>query len=280
MTPVPFELSTQDAVAWLRDLPGGIGRSRDHRSRLRVAREAPRRRDDDAAEAQQGVEQRLVHDLSRTRASASCSPRSTACSSATRTSTCSATRRRCSSPSREAEQAGLQVLEAARLGQAHDRHGLPLPRALRVHPVLREGQAAAERSRHRRTSSRVPRIRGGYPAEKPAEVCRGPDRPEHAARARSWPIRSWARAASASRRHGWAPVPRQRSESRGGARSPRSGCGEFGAPGRSAAGDRLAASPISPTCWTLDRTTRAMTGAEYANLVAVLRLQALRRRAG
>ena len=38
---------------------------------------------------------------------------------------------------------GLQVLEADDLGQAEDRHGLPLPRALRVHAVLREGQAAS-----------------------------------------------------------------------------------------------------------------------------------------
>ena len=43
-----------------RQPAGGVDRSRHHRSGLRIAREASRRRHDDAAEAQQGVEQRLV----------------------------------------------------------------------------------------------------------------------------------------------------------------------------------------------------------------------------
>ena len=160
--------------------PGGVGRSADHGSGVRIAREAPRDRDDDAAEAQQGVEQRLVHGSSRTRGSASCSPKSIR---VLRRDThfylfCDAETMFVAKP--EAERGRLQVLEAAGLGQAHDRHGLPLSRALRVHPLLREGQAAAERSGYRRHHHRAAgprRLSGG----KAGRRLRGPDRSELAA---------------------------------------------------------------------------------------------------
>ena len=105
MTPPLFELSRRRRELAPRSA-GRIGGSADHRSGLRVAGEASRDRHDDAAEAQQGVEQRLVHDLSERavrRAVRRGLPRA---SSATRTSTCSAMRKRCSWPSRKRSRRG------------------------------------------------------------------------------------------------------------------------------------------------------------------------------
>ena len=135
-----------------------VDRPADHRSGLRVAGEASRHRDDDAAEAQQVVEQRLVPDLSERavrRAVSRNVPRARA-----QHALLPAVRRR-NDVRRQADGrgGGLQVLEAAGVGQVHDRDGLSLPRPLRVHPVLREGQAAAQRSRDCRRDQRAARAR-------------------------------------------------------------------------------------------------------------------------
>ena len=126
----------------------GIDRFADHGSGLRIAREAPRRRHDDAAQAQQGLEQRLVPDLPERalrRAVRRSLPRAPA-----QHAFLPALRRRNDVRRQAGGRRGrLQVLEAAGLGQAHHRHGLPLSGALRVHPLLREGQAAPERSGYR-----------------------------------------------------------------------------------------------------------------------------------
>ena len=84
MTPPRYQLACNDAVAWLRELARRLGRPGHHRPALRVAREAPRHRHDHAAQAQQGVEQRLVRHLPERALPASCSPRSTGCCGATR----------------------------------------------------------------------------------------------------------------------------------------------------------------------------------------------------
>ena len=98
----------------------------------------------------------------------------------------------------EAERAGFQFWKPLVWDKTHDRHGLPLPRALRVHPVLREGQAAAQRSGHCGRHRRCRASTAAIPAEKPpavSEVLIGRAR----SRATSLPIRSWAPAASAWR---------------------------------------------------------------------------------
>lgn len=63
----------------------------------------------------------------------------------------------------------VQVLEAARVGQEADRDGLPLPLALRVHPLLEKGK----RRLHNLGTADIleeQRVRNGYPTEKPVGI--------------------------------------------------------------------------------------------------------------
>ena len=103
-----FELSTQDAVSWLRDQPAESVDLLITDPAVRVAGKAPRRRHHHPAEAQQVVEQRLVQHLPQRplrRAVRGGLPRAQA---ATRTSTCSATPKRCSWPSRRRSGPGFK----------------------------------------------------------------------------------------------------------------------------------------------------------------------------
>ena len=123
----------------------------------------------------------------------------------------------------------------------------------------------------------VPRIRGGYPAEKPCGGLGGADPPELAARrARRRSVHGLGQRRR-RRAEAGPPVPRQRSQSRGGAICRRSGCASS-ARARAPAICRAAA--ISPTCSTLigsrDDDRRATTPTSSRRYVS----QALRRRAG
>ena len=193
-----FELAALDAVSWMRELPTesvdlvvtdpAYESLEKHRAVGTTTQ----------AEAQQVIEQRLVSrlpELAIRRAVRRSVSRAQA-----RHALLPVLRRRddvrCQAGSRTG---GLQVLEAAGVGQEHDRHGLSLPRALRVHPVFREGQAPIERPR---------RGRHHHPAAHPSRVSSrkagrgfgGRHRPELAGRRCRGRSRSWDRAASASPR--------------------------------------------------------------------------------
>ena len=222
MTTPSFELSAQDAVSWLRDQPAESVDLLITDPAYESLEKHRADRHDDASEAQQGVEQRLVPDLPEravrraVRRGVSRAPPQHAL--------LPVLRRRNDVRRQARGGAGrLPVLEAAGVGQAHDRHGLPLPRPLRVHPVLREGQAAAERSRRRRRDFRAEdpwRISG----REAGRGVGGADRAELAAGRRR--RRSVHGLGQRRRRGGQAgpPVPRQRSQSRGGPASRRTGC--------------------------------------------------------
>ena len=178
---------------------GGVGRSGRspirRTSRSRSTARSARRRGSSTARRRATTGSRS----SRTRDSPSCSPRSTACSSATRTSTCSAIRRRCSSRSRWPRRPGFKfwkplIWDKCTIGMGYHYRA-------RYECIL-----FFEKGKRKLNDLgiadiiEVPRIRGGYPAEKPVRGRRGADQAEHRARARSWSIRSWARARSAWRR--------------------------------------------------------------------------------
>ena len=103
----------------------------------------------------------------------------------------------------ESRTGGFQILEAAGVGQAHDRDGLSLPRAIRTDSLLREGQAPAQRPRHRRHHRRAADSRRLSSREAPRRSRRCSSN-----RARSpatlSPIHSWDPAVSASPRWSWA----------------------------------------------------------------------------
>ena len=148
---------------------------------------------------------------------------------------------------------GLQVLEAAGVGQAHDRHGLPLPGALRVHPVLREGQAAAERPGHRRRDRRAAGPRR-LPGGEAGGGRGGADQPELAARrARGRSVHGLGQRRR-GRRAARPPVPGQRPESRGRADRRRSGCASS-APGQ-VPGRRHRTEPGQPDLLEIARLAR------------------------
>ena len=171
-----FELAIQDAVSWLRDQPA---ESVDLLITDPAYESLEKHRavgHDHSAEAQQVIEQRLVQDFPQR------AVRGAVCRGISRASAQHAllpVLRRRDDVCRQAggRACGVPVLEAARVGQAHHRHGLPLPGPLRVHPVLRKGEAPSERPRHsgRDLDSQNPwRLPG-------REACRrvgDPDRPE------------------------------------------------------------------------------------------------------
>ena len=253
MPPPSFELSNLDAVRWLQDQPA---ESID----LLIT--------DPAYESLEkhraiGTTTRLKHSKAssndwfrsfRTRGSASCSREAYACCGATRTSTCSATPRRCSSPSRRRSEAGFKfwkplVWDKRTIGMGYHYRA-------RYEFIL-----FFEKGKRRLNDLgiadmiSVPRVRGGYPAEKPAEVAEvliGQSSAAGRDRRRSVHGVGQRRRRGAAAR---APVPRQRSQSRSGATARRSGCASSATAAcppdiarRHAAGSAGTAAARSPHC--------------------------------
>jgi site-specific DNA-methyltransferase (adenine-specific) len=184
-----FELSNLDAVAWLRALPAA---SVDLliTIQLRIAREASRGWNDDAAEAQQGVEQRLVHRVPErafrgaVRRGVPRAPRRHALLSVLR-------RGNDVHAKPEAEKAGFRFWKP--LVWDKQTIGMGYHYRARYEFIL-----FFEKGKRRLNDLgvadiiNVPRVHRGYPAEKPGK-CPKSSSSKARAQERSWPIRSWAR---------------------------------------------------------------------------------------
>src|SRR5262245_34562335 len=119
---------------------GGLG---NHRSTVRIPGEAPSGRNDHPAQTEQVFEQSVVSSLPK------CALSGPLCRSLSRSQARLAFLPVQRSRDRLHRQAGcrggrVQVLEAAHLGQADHRDGLPLPLPIRDDSLFRKGQATPE----------------------------------------------------------------------------------------------------------------------------------------